>query len=115
MTGFGSWTICTSRKTPRYLHHKWQTGADDFWIYPGTLFPARALPNKSSRGSKPMATYGVTLIGSGWWDWRAGATGDWTNVIAASTANCPMEHGKLLLRRANKFAIPLIGRRIWPR
>jgi hypothetical protein len=35
----------------------------------------------------------VTLIGSGWWAWRFGATGEWTNIYRSFHGYCPWNTG----------------------
>jgi hypothetical protein len=88
---------------PRYLHHNGKPVLMIFGFYP-ERFSGTALPKQIIAWFKTNGTYGVTLIGSGWWDWRARATGDWTNVYRSFHGYCPWNTGNCYYAGTNKFA-----------
>jgi hypothetical protein len=87
----------------RYLHHDGKPVLMIFGFYP-ERFSGTALPKQIISWFKTNATYGVTLIGSGWWDWRASASGDWTNVYRSFHGYCPWNTGNYSIVGTNKYA-----------
>jgi hypothetical protein len=88
---------------PRYLHHNGRPVLMIFGFYP-ERFSGTALPRQIVAWFKTHATHGVTLIGSGWWDWRGSATGDWTNVYRSFHGFCPWNTGNCYPDGTNEFA-----------
>jgi hypothetical protein len=88
---------------PRYLHHHGKPALMIFGFYP-ERFAGTALPRQIIAWFKTNAVCGVTLIGSGWWDWRAGATGDWTNVYRSFDGYCPWNTGNYYYAGTNQCA-----------
>ncbi len=88
---------------PSYLHQYGKPALMIFGFYP-ERFSGTALPRQIIAWFKTNATCNVTLIGSGWWNWRAGATGDWTNVYRSFDGYCPWNTGNYYYDGTNKFA-----------
>jgi len=88
---------------PRYLHHDGKPALMMFGFYP-ERFAGTALPRQIIAWFQTNAVGGVTLIGSGWWDWRRGATGDWTNVYRSFNGYCPWNTGNYHTVGTNKYA-----------
>ena len=77
---------------PRYLHENGRPVLFIFGFYP-ERFPDPALPKNIIAWFKTNPVCPVTLIGSGWWNWRAGATGEWTNIYRSFHGYCPWNTG----------------------
>jgi hypothetical protein len=88
---------------PRYLHQNGKPALMIFGFYP-ERFSGTALPRQIIAWFKTNAACSVTLIGSGWWDWRDGATGDWPNVYRSFDGYCPWNTGNYHYDGTNKFA-----------
>jgi len=88
---------------PRYLHHNGKPVLMIFGFYP-ERFAGTALPRQIIAWFKTNGTQSVTLIGSGWWDWRAGASGDWAKVYRSFDGYCPWNTGNYYHAGTNKFA-----------
>jgi hypothetical protein len=88
---------------PRYQHHDGKPALIIFGFYP-ERFAGTDLPKQIIGWFKTNATHSVTLIGSGWWDWRNSATGDWTNVYRSFDGYCPWNTGNYSVDGTNKFA-----------
>ncbi len=58
---------------PRYQYHDDRPVLMIFGFYPERFPNDLTVPKQIIAWFKTNATYGVTLIGSGWWNWRAGA------------------------------------------
>ena len=80
---------------PRYLHHNGRPVLMVFGFYP-ERFPDTALPKQIICWFKTNSVCPVTLIGSGWWDWRREASGEWTNIYRSFDGYCPWNTGNYL-------------------
>src|SRR5271157_484298 len=98
---------------PRYLCHNGRPVLMIFGFYP-ERFPDAALPKQIIAWFKTNATCGVTLIGSGWWDWRAGATGEWTNIYRSFHGYCPWNTGNYSLVASNGVTNKYATTAYWP-
>jgi hypothetical protein len=98
---------------PRYLHHNGKPVLMIFGFYP-ERFPDTALPQQIIAWFKTNAVCGVTLIGSGWWDWRAGASGEWTNIYRSFHGYCPWNTGNYSLVASNGMAYKYATTSYWP-
>jgi hypothetical protein len=101
------WTYLVNQQQltqdPRYLHHNGKPVLMIFGFYP-ERFAGTALPRQIIAWFETNATQSVTLIGSGWWDWRAGASGDWAKVYRSFEGYCPWNTGNYYHAGTNKFA-----------
>jgi hypothetical protein len=98
---------------PRYLRHNGRPVLMIFGFYP-ERFPDTALPKQIIAWFKTNAICGVTLIGSGWWDWRAGATGEWTNIYRSFHGYCPWNTGNYSLVVSNGATNKYATTAYWP-
>ena len=98
---------------PRYLHHNGRPVLMIFGFYP-ERFPDTALPKQIIAWFKPHATCPVTRIGSGWWDWRRGATGEWTNICRSFHGYCPWNTGNYSLIVSNGVTNKYATTAYWP-
>ena len=98
---------------PRYLRHNGRPVLMIFGFYP-ERFPDTVLPKQIIAWFKTNAICGVTLIGSGWWDWRAGATGDWTNIYRSFHGWCPWNTGNYSLVVSNGVTNKYATTAYWP-
>ncbi len=98
---------------PRYLRHNGRPVLMIFGFYP-ERFPDTALPKQIIAWFKTNAICGVTLIGSGWWDWRAGATGEWTNIYRSFHGYCPWNTGNYSLVASNGVTNKYATTAYWP-
>jgi hypothetical protein len=90
------WTYLTDvlklTQDSRYLHHNGKPVLMIFGFYP-ERFPDTRLPKQIIAWFKTNGSHGVTLIGSGWWNWRAGATGEWPEIYRSFDGYCPWNTG----------------------
>ena len=84
-----------------------------FGFYP-ERFPDTALPKQIIGWFKTNSVCPVTLIGSGWWNWRRGATGEWTNIYRSFDGYCPWNTGNYLFSLSHGWIKKYANTTYWP-
>jgi hypothetical protein len=98
---------------PRYLHHNGRPVLMIFGFYP-ERFPDPALPKQIIAWFKTNSVCPVTLLGSGWWDWRRRATGEWTNIYRSFDGYCPWNTGNYALSMNHGVTNKYASTSYWP-
>jgi CubicO group peptidase (beta-lactamase class C family) len=97
----------------RYLHHNGKPVLMIFGFYP-ERFSNTDLPEQIIAWFKTNTNCPVTLIGSGAWNWRRKATGDWTNIYRSFDGYCPWNTGNCVPAIINGAPKKYANTSYWP-
>jgi hypothetical protein len=99
-------------RDPRYLYHNGKPVLMIFGFYP-ERFPDPSLPKQIIAWFEKNTICPVTFIGSGWWNWRAGAIGEWTNIYRSFDGYCPWNTGNYTWMVSNGVAKKYASTSYW--
>jgi hypothetical protein len=89
---------------PRYLHHDGRPVLLIFGLYPERFQDNAALPQRVIDWFKTNSVCPVTLIGSGMWNWRTAAAGEWAKLYRSFHGYCPWNTGNRAAEGTNQYA-----------